>query len=276
MWYDFAYDSSHNVQDNMDGTKFTCLMFTTITTFTISLGYFLIPLIMQPGAYQHFQDMIRCKPRQQTMESLREHSISENIANGGDDKSTQTGGSSGATSAETRTTTKESATGVDYMLRDSVKLSKQSTQRELFQTTTAVDPQQRNTIQSQKRYSLFEDLDFANLRGSVEDPRYDEELAKILRSSVGNELSAGTHLSCKSDASHHKYEEEVVEEIDDRRNNSNKQQWSAKEESGSAVMNVLYQATRASMASNRSRASYKSDVEDEENRGVELHNVRNE
>jgi hypothetical protein len=187
IWYEYAYGGNTKVHDNLDSTKLSCALFTSFTTALISLGYFLIPLLMQPGAYRHFQDMIRCKPRLVTLETLREHSISENIlphskrqqkqqkklsssSSYSDDPSSigpssfsqklmQGEGIGGSGRME------ESADGMnggDYTQRDS----------QFIQTN-------RLTGQSnlEKRFSILDEIDFAYIREEIEDPRYDDELS---------------------------------------------------------------------------------------------------
>lgn len=59
-WYELQYGAAISPSDS-SADKYACLLFLTIITPIVSLGYLIIFLVMQPNAYEHFVALMTCR-----------------------------------------------------------------------------------------------------------------------------------------------------------------------------------------------------------------------
>jgi hypothetical protein len=59
-WYEYAYGARFDV-DDADNLKYSSMIFASVITPTVSIGYLFIFLIMQPNAYLKFKNMLLCR-----------------------------------------------------------------------------------------------------------------------------------------------------------------------------------------------------------------------
>jgi hypothetical protein len=74
-WYEYGYGSgAYVVVDGTDATEYACIIFLSVITPSVSVGYLIIFLVMQPKAYDHFKALIFCQPLSVT-EELQDNSL---------------------------------------------------------------------------------------------------------------------------------------------------------------------------------------------------------
>lgn len=70
-WYELQFGVDID-QDDISTTQYACQIFLTIITPTVSVGYLIVFIIMQPLAYQHFLAMMQCRTLDMKEMELRE------------------------------------------------------------------------------------------------------------------------------------------------------------------------------------------------------------
>jgi hypothetical protein len=66
-WYEQQYGMNID-QDDVNTTQYACLIFLTIITPSVSIGYLIIFLVMQPDAYRTFEAMMLCRERRDSFD----------------------------------------------------------------------------------------------------------------------------------------------------------------------------------------------------------------
>lgn len=105
-WYEFSYGSNVSAS-NASSDEYACLIFLSLITPFVSVGYLIIFLMMQPKAYEHFKALIKCQIHE---EELRDNSLFDDRRQCNDkpftaaDSESSTTAPSGSSSIATRPT----------------------------------------------------------------------------------------------------------------------------------------------------------------------------